>query len=235
MVSIEINGQKIKMPASKEELTFEQYVRLIEEVGYDKPVEERDWLTAFNILAGTSFKEIASLEEHVKLYSFIEWAIEGFTFELSEEPFILNGEHIKLPTTSSLSIGQAITAKQAIARYKFLESSAAAIIAIYIQPMVDNAPYSLARARELEEQIKKLPARIVWTHGFFLHKKLMQSGQLFSSNKNVAPINLKIWLQLMLLNWQVLTSLAFFLISKLYLRMQRFILLTRIRFILAVT
>lgn len=231
MVSIEINGQKIKMLSSKEELTFKQYTRLIEEVGYDKPVEERDWLAAFNILAGTSFKQIASLEEHMKLYTLIEWAIEGFQFELSKEDFKWHGEKIKMPKTSNLSIGQAITLKQSIAKYKYLESSAAAVLAIYLQPIIDNADYSLERAREIEKEIELMPAQIVWTYGFFLHKKLLTSGLFFTNNKSATQINLKTWLQLMRLNLQVMGSLAFFLILKLYRRMQKFILWIQIQYI----
>lgn len=218
------------MPASKAELTFKQYARLIEEVGYDKPVEERDWLAAFNILAGTSFKQITSLEEHTKLYTFIEWAIEGFYFELSKEDFKWHSEKIKMPKTGALSIGQAITLKQSIAKYKFMESSAAAVLAIYLQPLIDKADYSLERAREIEKEIELMPAHLVWTYGFFLHKKLAADGLLFMNSKHATQINLKIWLQLMLLNLQVVASLAYSLIWKLYQRSQRFILWIRIEY-----
>lgn len=231
MVSIQINGTKTLLPASPTELTFSQYKRLIENVGYDKAVEERDWLAAFNILAGTSFKEITSLEDHTKLYGLIEWAIEGFQYTLSKEPFKWNGAPMELPTTNSLSIGQAITAKQAITKYKYLESSAAAIIAIYIQPLVDGGAYSLARAREIEKQIEEMPAQIVWTYGFFLHRKLIASGLLSSNTNSAVKINLKIWLRLMLLNLQVLGSLLYSLTWRLFQHMRKFILLIRIKFI----
>lgn len=198
---ISINGQKVDCTANKEALTTEQYQNIYKGWGVDKPIEERDHLKLFSTLCGKEFKGfVPTIENEQVIWDCIKWVAEtGIDFD-SEFPKVLeiNGKTIELPRkVGALSIGQNIIMKQILSGAKFLEENISMAVAVYVQPIYDEKPFSASRAKELNEHILKMPAWVIYPIGFFLLNNVWKYGTVSTTARSRMITSLKLFLSRM--------------------------------------
>ncbi len=143
-----------------------------------------DLVQLFSILSGMEYKALRDTHDYV-----LEEQLLNATKFVYEEPMAfkeakvphwitINSRQVRIPAhIGGLSIGQSIHVRQALDKVKTWEELLAFVVAIYIQPIYDEADFDYHRAMELEQDILKLPITETYPLGFFLLKPLMKYGQ----------------------------------------------------------
>lgn len=201
MVSVHLNGRPYQCATCKEELTTDQYQRILKEWGIDQPdLMKRDWLKLFNILSNSHFTSVnMSLEVEQAIWECVAWVLAWdlrFPAELPKV-FEIGDRILSVPKkVGACSFGQNVILKQVIDRSKYIEENIAMATAVYLTPEyfgtvtkdvtilyptkvtrpVELSEFSAEKARELEQEILKMPAHIVYPVGFFLLSRANQSG-----------------------------------------------------------
>lgn len=195
MVNVTLNGVAYQCAGCKEELTIGQYQRILKEWDIDQPdLLKRDYFKLFNILTNADFKILnPSVENEQAIWDCVSWVVTE-PFQYSKElPTVLQiGDKIlSLPKKiGALSIGQNIIMKQIIDNCRYLEESISLAVAVYLQPQYDrkankwyefwkevsDAKISVQACKDMEQEILKLPACVVYPVGFFLLSRADQSG-----------------------------------------------------------
>ena len=178
---ITIEGIKKDIPSCYEQLTTRQYELLIPELAKD--IVDRDHFKMFQVLANTSFQEFhATSENEVTIWNAIKWLYEQH-FEFGEMPKVLRivecdkDRIVRIPKdVTKLSIGQNVRLKQIIAESKYLEENLSAAVAVYLQPLFDEAKFEDDRAMEFKETIEQMPVYLIRPIGFFLLTHASGSG-----------------------------------------------------------
>lgn len=168
-------------------------------------VEGDNPVKVFSILTGMSYtaiEESKSEEIEVGLYqatAFVFNQPQTFRDEPLPKSIKLSGKTILIPTKlESMTVGQNFQIRAEMVRAKNLESLISLACAIYLQPIVDQSKFDFNRAKELEAEILELNIYDIFPIGFFLLKRLNNSGQgglLYSLQKRLN--NLK-----MMLSWR---------------------------------
>lgn len=189
MLIFNVNGKRTECPVSWEECKVRTYQRLKTEA------KEGDHaVKIFSILTGTEFSKVweAQAEDiEAGIYqatAFVFNQPETFREEPKPQYFRLGNETVLVPQKiGSLTVGQNFRMRQELAAAakegKPLESLLSIATAIYLQPLVDRAPFDMDRARELEKEILEMNIYDVFPIGFFLLNRLMPRfsvGTLFS-------------------------------------------------------
>lgn len=176
-----VNGKKLKCPSCYEELTTGQYQRALfwDE---DKPdVADKDFFQLFSILTGTDYAGVTKTPANeMAIWDAIGWFItQPFAFKTELPKVIQVGEkRISLPRRMGhISIGQNIHLRRLIEQSKYLEENISMAVAIAIQPLYDEKPFDIERARELEKIILEMPIYLTHPIGFFLLQTAARFGQ----------------------------------------------------------
>lgn len=188
MVTVKLNGNKIKIAGCMEELTTRHYIEIIRDWETDKDIADRDYFKLLNILSdGRYAGMLGTSENQVTLINAVGWVVTQ-NFEFSKTlPKVLfyKGKKIDIPREpAELSIGQNIHLRRKIEKTKLLEESISIATAIYLQPKIDGGNFDLARAEEIAKDFDKLPVCIIYPIGFFLLKRAMRFG---SKPKKIWP------------------------------------------------
>jgi hypothetical protein len=182
MLILKVNGEKASCPVCWEEVTVRTYQRLKTEA------KEGDHaVKVFAILTGTDFSRVweAQAEDlEIAIYqatAFVFNSPEEFRTAPKPTYFYLDGKEILLPSNlGKLSVGQNFRMRQEMARAAKegapMESLLSIALSIYLQPIVDVAPFDMDRAKELEAQILDLNIFDVFPAAFFLLSRLRDSG-----------------------------------------------------------
>lgn len=220
MVSMHLNGRPYQCATCKEELTTDQYQRILKEWGIDQPdLMKRDWLKLFCILTNSNFPAVNMTKEvEQAIWECVAWVLAWdlrFPAELPKV-FEIGDRILSLPKkVGACSFGQNVILKQVIDRSKYIEENIAMATAVYLTPEyfgeLDNdkklrpAEFTAEKARELEKEILKMPAHLVYPVGFFLLNRANQSGMRFSKRSSPTQRSLKQSLKRMLprlLRWR---------------------------------
>lgn len=166
-------------PRCYEDLSLEQYQNLFS-WDLDKEVHERDYFKLLCILSGQSFKEQnPTPEKEAAIYELTRWVNEQpFPYSKSvPKSVVIDSRTILIPTDlAGLSIGQNILLRQLLEKSQFIEDNLSMAVAIYLQPLFDSDKFDYDKAKELEKIIRKMPAQTIYPIGFFLLRRVMQSG-----------------------------------------------------------
>lgn len=180
MITVRLNGTKLKIPGCWEEITVSQYIQIVRDWEPEKDIADRDYFKLLNILANGRYSGmLGTSPNQVTLINAVGWVITQ-KFEFSKSlPKVLfyKGKKIDIPRDpAELSIGQNIHLRRKIEKTKLLEENIAMATAIYLQPLIDSGEFDLKRAEEIEKELEQLPVCIVYPIGFFLLKRVMKFG-----------------------------------------------------------
>lgn len=220
MVIVQLNGRPYQCATCREELTTDQYQRILKEWGIDQPdLMKRDWLKLFNILSNAHFTAVnMSLEVEQAIWECVAWVLAWdlrFPTELPKV-FEIGDRILSVPKkVGACSFGQNVILKQVIDRSKYIEENIAMATAVYLTPeffgeldgekKLRPAEFSAEKARELEQEILKMPAHIIYPVGFFLLSRANQSGMPSTRRNSPTQRSLKQSLRQMwprLLRWR---------------------------------
>jgi hypothetical protein len=178
--------QTIQCPQSWEEVSVEQYIRIIKEW------DDEDWIKLFSILSGLDVDYVSqSTNGQIEslVYQTIEFALKPFDWKalpmpeeidltpiwLKDNPLI--PPHTKVPKKiGRLSIGQAIQARRSLEGMSDIREGISIVTAIYLQPLIDKGPFDMLRVTELEYLIGKNRITKIYPLGFFLLRRLQDNG-----------------------------------------------------------
>lgn len=181
MITLWVNGKKVKCPTCYEELITGTYQRILKEWGVDEPdVAKRDFLQLFSILTNTTFSVLHQTSHNEQtIWNAIRWYFEQ-PFKVSDKlpKFLeINGRIIEIPKrVGDLSFGQNVQLRQLLDKSKLLEENISAAVAVYLQPLYDNKKFDYDKAMKLEETISQMPIHLTYPVGFFLLKAVMRDG-----------------------------------------------------------
>jgi hypothetical protein len=181
-----LGSQRIRVPENWNEVTVEQFQRLVKE--YDG----KDWIKLFSILANQEYDYIYNSTDsriEATIYQTIEYFLYNkIEFEKLEMPgFIMyNSRQIEIPKKlGKLSIGQNIQARQSLAEMKDLKEGISIMTAIYLQPIIDKKPFDHLRAIEIEQDVLKMSIVAIFPVGFFLLKRMKNYGNWLTKSLNL--------------------------------------------------
>lgn len=179
---ITLNGERKELASSWKELSTKHFQLLVPELA--KPVADRDYFKIFQVLTDTQFDgyELTS-ENEVTIWNAVKWIVEE-PFQFSEElPKVLAVPHkgstkiITLPKKiKALTIGQNINLKQVLEKSKYLDEKIIDAVAIYLQPLIDEAKFNSDRVSEIKKDIEAMPVYLIRPIGFFLFKSVWPHG-----------------------------------------------------------
>lgn len=181
MVKLKLNGESHECPSSYFEIKTRQYIRILKEWDQDKDIADRDYFKLFNIVTDGNFTDFArTVENEVTLTGTLGWVIyEDFKFS-TIMPKVLNykGKLVTIPGhPRELSIGQNIHLRRDyIDKSKILEENISIAVAIYLQPLIDDALFSIKRAEVIAKEIDEMPAYLIYPIGFFLLSRALKFG-----------------------------------------------------------
>jgi hypothetical protein len=181
-----LGSQRIRVPENWNEVTVEQFQRLVKE--YDGT----DWVKLFAILANQDYTSISQSTD-AKLESVLYETIEYFLYnkiEFEKLPlpnFIMfNSRQIEIPRKlGKLTIGQNIQARQSLSEMKDLKEGISIMTAIYLQPLIDKKPFDHLRAIEIEQDVLKMSITNIFPVGFFLLKRMKNYGNWLTKSLNL--------------------------------------------------
>lgn len=206
-LSVKTNKGKhsIHSPESWEEVSVEQYQRIIKEW------DGEDWIKLFSILSGLDVDYVSqSTNGQIEslLYQTIEFVFKPFDWKalpipdeidltpiwLSErfEDCPLIPPSTKIPKKiGRLPIGQSIHARRSLEGMADVREGIGMITAIYLQPLLDRdkdtgepAKFDMLRVTELEYLIGKNRITKIYPVGFFLLQRLHSNGNWFQNALN---------------------------------------------------
>lgn len=201
MVTVQLNGRPYQCATCKEELTTGQYQRILKEWGIDQTdLMKRDWLKLFCILTNSNFSAVNMTKEvEQAIWECVAWVISWDLRFLGDLPKALQigDKTLSVPKkVGACSFGQNVILKQVIDKSKYIEENIAMATAVYLTPeyfgelngekKLQPVEFTAEKARELEAEILKMPAHLVYPIGFFLLNRANQSGM--HSLKHSSPI-----------------------------------------------
>lgn len=214
MTSVLLNDKPYKHASCYEELKVRHYVRMLKEWGSDgSDIADRDYFQLLGILTDSNFSAMEqTLENQVTLTSLLGWVItQPFKFN-SELPKALElcGKKVTIPQDPrELSIGQNIHLRRDfIDKSTILEENISIATAIYLQPIIDNSLFNIARAKEIAKEIDEMPISVIYPIGFFLLERALKFGQKPEKTWPVLKISLKETLRNLFLKWRRSTALT---------------------------
>ena len=83
--------------------------------------------------------------------------------------YVMNNKLGKLTLGQNMQVKQFMTGKDPRQCISF-------VLAVYMQPIIDNQPFDYAKAMELEKKISALPIALTYQAGFFFLKRLRRYG-----------------------------------------------------------
>ena len=178
---------KVICPENWEETSVDQFQRIV------KDWDGEDWIQLFSILSGVEANDIETSTDHkleTALYQCIQFVFAKSELEdlpipdeitlrpiwFSDSPLVC--DVVKIPRKiGRLTIGQAIQARKLLEETRDIREAISSVTAIYFQPLIDKAPFDMMRAIEIEQVILKMPITKIYPIGFFLLRRLNESGQ----------------------------------------------------------
>lgn len=178
---------KITCPESWEETSVDQFQRIIREW------DGVDWIQLFSILSGLEVNDIKTSTDHkleTALYQCIQFVFAKSELEdlpipeeltlrpiwFKDSPIVC--DVVPIPKKlGRLSIGQAIQARKLLEGTKDIRECISSVTAIYFQPLIDRTEFDMLRALEIEQIISKMPITKIYPIGFFLVRRLNESGK----------------------------------------------------------
>lgn len=196
MTLIKLNGKSYRVASCWEEVTVNQYVRILLEWEPEKDIADRDYFILLNILANENFSGYENtIDNQVTLTNILGWVITQ-PFEFSKKlprALQIGDQTVTIPEDPrELSIGQNIHLRRDfIDKSKILEENMSIATAIYLQPILDKSLFHVKRAIELSRIIDEMPISVIYPVGFFLLKRAMGFGMRPVSYWQAVKISLK--------------------------------------------
>lgn len=187
MVAIKINGKPTDCPTSYDELTAGTLQRVFKEWDLDKELHERDFFKLFCILTDSVFKSVdQSPENEAAVWELTRWVIETpLNYGDLPKSLVISDKTIQIPDrVGALSIGQNIILKQLLEKSRKIEENICIATAIYLQPFVTESKFDYQEAKKLDVVIRSMPAKDIYTIGFFLLMRVLSDGKKRQSNLN---------------------------------------------------
>lgn len=206
MTPLSIDGKKVQCPSCYEELKTGAYQRILKEwMATDEDIAKRDPFQLFSILTATDYAGYQKTPENEQaIWDATHWYVtQPFRFSIDLPKCIQIGEKIiTVPRkVGRLSYGQNVNLWQLIRESVFIEENISMAIAIYLQPLYDEAKYDLERARELEKLIREIPVYLTHPIGFFLLQTVRHPGRKRTVGSRLIRNNLRQSLKRMLPTW----------------------------------
>jgi len=191
MIPIKINGKESLIPGAWDELTIGQYIEI------SINTHRLNQLRLFSIISGINYALLLNLPEDgldVNLDQILFWFNEPFDPNLLDrsETITINGKIITPPNDpGKKTLGQKLFLQSKVREAQSADALLCTIVsdavAIYLQPMVDDAPFNDERAMELKTELLKLPITLIYPWGCFFLSGYIKYVEL---NMNIAPLNL---------------------------------------------
>jgi hypothetical protein len=195
---------RVQAPECWEDMTVEQYQRLIKEW------DGQDWIQAFSIITGieaTTISDSTDVRLGPAILSVIEFIFDPtwdwnklqipkgeFTLQsIWEKDSWLVPPCCQMPkSVGKMTIGQTIQARQSIAGVKDYRECLSIVTAIYLQPLFDkrkdvpgSGKFNMLRVIEIERLILKSRITTIYPIGFFLLRRLTHSGGMWQKFLNL--------------------------------------------------
>jgi hypothetical protein len=206
MQTVLLNKEKYRVPTCWEEVTVKQYVQIVRDWDPDFDIADRDYFKLLKILTGVDFVGMDETSENqVSLMSILGWVImQPFSFSKKLPKVVsINGKVIDIPEDpGELSIGQNIHLRRDyLDRAKVLEECISIAAAIFLQPAYTETKFHINKAKELSQEIDKMPIGMIYPIGFFLLQRCMNFGNPSVRIWNRIKISLKQMLKKMSPTW----------------------------------
>ncbi len=179
MTAIHINDKKYFFPSCWEEVTVEQYIKILNWEP-DKDIADRDYVKLLSILLGDKFSGMENtIENEITLIDAVGWVVfSPFAFSKHVPKVLMFHEPVDIPQNiRELSIGQNIHVRREIEKCKVLEQAIPMACAIYLQPLIDNKKFNLNRAKEIAKEVEQMPIYLIHPLGFFLLSRVLMHGR----------------------------------------------------------
>lgn len=175
-----IGREVIVIPDRWEAVTTEKYQKLYSEW------DASDVVKLFSILTGQDYQTLFDTVNPDLERKLIDCTKFVSKQEFKESPIprvlkIKERDLIVPKRLGGLSIGQSIHVRQKMDSVKVSEELISYAAAIYLQPLYDRSGFNHDSAVELEKEILKMPITEIYPIGFFLLKRLQDSGSSFMS------------------------------------------------------
>lgn len=207
MVRLKLNGESHELPSCYQEIKTRHYVAFQQVCQQTKDVADLDYFQLLNIFTDSTFTDYArTIENEIALNNKFSWVItQDFKFnQILPKVLVYKGHTIPVPQEiGEMSIGQNIHLRRDyIDKSKIIEENLSIAAAIYLQPRIDNAQFSIKRAIEIAKDFDEMPAYLIYPIGFFLLRRAMSFGLRPAKTSPLPKINLRPMLNRMLLGWQ---------------------------------
>lgn len=205
MITLVTNEKKVKCPAGWHEVTTDIAQQIAQWTG--------DKIELFNILTGTNYAKVKADTSLGSVFfdaiNFVYFPSPVANAPLPKVLQIDRGHIIEIPKKiGALTIGQSIAVRERLEQVeariaKSIETSPnkfcftgnfmydeaiSFAVAVYLQPLYDNAEFDLDRAKNLEQFILQMPITDIYPVGFFLLTQQLKSGSGF-----IRALQLKLW------------------------------------------
>lgn len=175
MISIRVNGEKKLIPACWEEVTTEQFQKLL------TAWNREDILSCFNILANTDIVDVDQTDDaslSLAIYqcvAFVWNSQPDFRDDKPTETLTVDSVVYNVPVKiTNATMAQHLHILNALRKGKFVEENVSLAAAIYLQPQ--GQKFDLDKALELKKKLDNMPAYLVYPVGFFFLSKLSIIG-----------------------------------------------------------
>lgn len=180
MITLSINGTKVKCPGCYEELTTGTFQNVFLKWDMDEPdFAKRDYFKLFSIINNIDAEIKRTPENEAVIWDAVRWFLyQPFKFSAQLPKVLKIGDKIVTVPRSCgpLSSGQNINLKQVIDKSHFMEEGISKAVAICLQPIYDESKYDYDRAMELEKSILEMPIYLTHPVGFFLLQTVRKDG-----------------------------------------------------------
>lgn len=178
MIKARINGKRIDLPSGWHEMDTDTYQRI-------KSIEEPTLISLFSAVVGFDYQAVAESSDsdlELAMYQVTSYIVNtaGEEYFRKADPpqfFQIGGKKVAVERNlEAMTIEQNLVVRQKLASLKFLEQAIAFVIAVYLQPKVDGK-FDVNRAKELEQEVLRMPIEDTFPIGFFLLKRLQTFGK----------------------------------------------------------
>jgi len=185
MTAIHINDKKYFYPSCWEEVTVEQYIKILDWEP-EKDIADRDYVKLLSILLGDKFSGMQnSIENEITLIDAVGWVVfSQFAFSKTLPKVLVftwnlvEPRTVDIPTNiKELSIGQNIHVRRELEKCRVLEQAIPIATAIYLQPLIDKKKFDISRAKEIAKEIEQMPIYLIHPLGFFLLTRVLKPGK----------------------------------------------------------
>jgi hypothetical protein len=185
MLVLRVNeDQTIECITCWAECSTETFQNICELWEPEKKLEERNPVLLFSILTGMNFKVMLTTQNdeiESAIYQCVAFVYQenmSFMNEKRLKVMKIDGKIVDVPENlGSLTVEQNMHIRRALDKAKTIESLISLACAVYLQPLVDGTEFDYARAKVLEEEIKKKKIWETYQIGFFFLSKLRAYGK----------------------------------------------------------